>query len=67
MNALRKQMEQLAKKYVLGETMCTALSEWFESRHVQLQNYPTRYHSAIWIQGAIGLQHILNRKYQNFS
>ena len=62
MNALRKQMEQLATKFALGETMCTALSEWFETGHIQLQNYPNRYHPAIWSQGAIGWRQIFNGK-----
>ena len=47
MNTLQKRMEQLATKFALGETMCIALSEWFETGHVQLQNYPNRYHPAI--------------------
>ena len=56
MDALQKQMEQLATEFALGETICTALSEWFESGHVQLRNYPEKCHSVIWNQGAIGWQ-----------
>ena len=61
MNALQKRMEQLATNFVLGETICTALLEWFETGHVQLRNYPKKYHPRIWSQGAIGWRQIFNR------
>ena len=62
MNILRTQMKQLETKFALSETMCTALSKWFETGHVQLWNYPDTYHPVIWSQGAIGWRQMFNRK-----
>ena len=47
--------------------MCAALSKWFETGHVQLRNYPDKYHPVIWSQGVIGWRQIFNGKISRLS
>ena len=50
---LQKRMKQLDTKYHLENTMCCAIAEWFETKHVPLYKYLEMFNKAIWSQGAI--------------
>ena len=40
-------MKQLDSKFKLEETLCLAITEWLETRHVPLYKYPEKFHKAI--------------------
>ena len=58
MCALRKRLEYLETEFSIGETLCTAISEWLETGIVIIDNYPPRFHAALATQTTIGWRHL---------
>jgi hypothetical protein len=60
MCALRKRLEYLETEFSIGETLCTAISEWLETGIVNVHNYPPRFHATLNTQTTIGWQHFFS-------
>ena len=57
---LRKRMKKIDTKFGVENTMCSAISEWFETGKVLVEEYPEEYHDAIRSQEAIGWRQVFN-------
>jgi len=55
---LQTRMEQFGTSANLKETLCSAISEWFDTNSVDPFNYPEKYTKAIESQTAIGWHHV---------
>mmetsp|Transcript_5897 Transcript_5897/g.12413 ORF Transcript_5897/g.12413 Transcript_5897/m.12413 type:complete len:107 (+) Transcript_5897:337-657(+) len=55
---LQTRMEQFGTSANLKETLCSAISEWFDTNSVDPFNYPEKYTKAIESQTAIVWHHI---------
>ena len=43
---------------ILQDTICRAITEWFDSGEVQFESFPSAFHSALISQTQIGWQHL---------
>ena len=57
---LRKRMKTIDTKFGVENTICSAISDWFETGKVLAEDYPEEYHDAIRSQEAIGWRQVFN-------
>ena len=62
MTTLRHRMETLDTKYIVSNTLCSCLTEWFEHGHINMSKYPEITHTAIRTQNEIGWRQLFNGK-----
>ena len=51
---LRTRLDYLETDVGLTNTFCTAITEWFDTEQVTIENYPEKYHRALITQTNIG-------------
>ena len=57
---LRKRMKTIDTKFGVENTICSAISDWFETGKVLVDEYPEEYHDAIRSQETIGWRQVFN-------
>jgi len=57
-NQLRKRLEYLVTDDGITNTLCTTITEWFDTEKVIITNYHQQYHQALITQINIGWRHI---------
>ena len=57
-NTLRARLQRVNTNAGLLDTLCSAISDWFNHGAVDPSNYPEHYHQAILQQTSIGWRHI---------
>ena len=59
---LQKRMKTIDTKFGVENTICSAISDWFETGKVLAEDYPEEYHDAIRSQEAIGWRQVFHAR-----
>ena len=56
-SSIRAKLQVFKIPFEVGDVLCSALTEWFDTGEVNPDKYPRKFHDALWAQQLIGWRH----------